>query len=121
MKDIALDKSGQPIFNGQDFKMLYDADAVAQQVYITLQSILGEFEPDKNLGLSQDNLFGKSVVEDFIAQDIRDAIIEQVDEVESVDEIEFEDEENRVLTVNIACTTKSYGQIDNSYNFEKEV
>lgn len=121
MKDIALDKAGEPIFNGTDYKFIYDADAVAQQVYITLQSKLGEFEPDKNLGLSQDNLFGKNVVEDFISQDIRDAIIEQVDEVDSIDEIEFENEDNRSLSIHIVFTTKSYGQVDRSFDFDKEV
>ncbi|TPR40396.1 DUF2634 domain-containing protein [Apilactobacillus micheneri] len=120
MKDIAMN-NGQPVFEDGDYKYVYDADAVAQQVYITLQSKLNEFEPDQKLGLNQENLMGKNVVYDFVEQDIRDAIMEQVDQVKSVDSIEFdEDTDNRILSVNITFTTKDFGEINKNYSIAND-
>lgn len=118
MKDIAI-KNGHPVFEDGDYKYVYDADAVAQQVYITLQTKLKEFEPDKTLGLNQENLLGKNVVYDFVEQDIRDAIIQQVDQVQSIDSIEFDKNDDiRVLTVNIQFTTKSFGEVNRNFNID---
>lgn len=120
MKDIAI-KNGQPVFEDGDYKYVYDADVVAQQVYITLQTKLNEFEPDKKLGLNQENLLGKNVVLDFVEQDIRDAILEQVDQVQSIDSIEFDKNNDlRTLYVNITFTTKNFGEVNRNYSIAND-
>lgn len=121
MKDIALDRYGNPIFNGHDYVWLYDADVVTQKIYITLQTQLREFEPDQELGLNHDNLFGKNVVIDFLEKDIIDAIKGQVPEVDAVNSIAIKSEENRTITVNISCSTSDFGNINNEYSLDKEV
>ncbi|AWP46354.1 hypothetical protein CCS05_05210 [Levilactobacillus brevis] len=106
MRDFKLDKNGDVIIDDGDIAMISDNEEISQRIATTLRTRLNEFEPvDEPMGLTRENALGKAFNEDFLREDIEDAITSQVDERISVQEINFdENEATRSLAVDIKYT-----------------
>lgn len=103
MRDFKLDENGDVVIADGDISIISDSEEVNQRIKTTLQTRLNEFEPeDDSMGLTRENMLGKAYNEDFLREDIEDAIHEQVDENIDIREISFErDMAQRSLTVEI--------------------
>lgn len=106
MRDFKLDKNGDVIIDDGDIAMISDNEEISQRIATTLRTRLNEFEPEEDSwGLTRENALGKAFNEDFLREDIEDAITSQVDERISVQEINFdENEATRSLAVDIKYT-----------------
>lgn len=106
MRDLKLGPNGDVIIEDGDAATVSDNDELNQRIAVTLQTRLDEFEPEEDSwGLTRENALGKAFNEDFLREDIEDAITSQVDERISVQEINFdENEATRSLSVDIKYT-----------------
>lgn len=106
MRDFKLDKNGDVIIDDGDIAMISDNEEISQRIATTLRTRLNEFEPEEDSwGLTRENALGKAFNEDFLREDIEDAITSQVDDRISVQEINFdENEATRSLAVDIKYT-----------------
>lgn len=90
MRDFKLDKNGDVIIDDGDIAMISDNEEISQRIATTLRTRLNEFEPvDEPMGLTRENALGKGYNQDFLQEDIEDAISTQVDENIDVQEINF--------------------------------
>lgn len=105
-KDLKIGPNGDVVIGDGDLSVASDRDELNQRIRITLQTRLDEFEPeDSPMGLTRENALGKAYNEDFLREDIEDAISEQVDENINVQEINFdEDEATRSLSIEVKYT-----------------
>lgn len=102
MRDFKLDGNGDVLLDN-DIVTVSDVDEVNQRIKTTLETRLDEFEPeDEPMGLTRENALGKAYNEDFLSEDIEDAITNQVDENIEVRESNFvRDDAQRNLTVEV--------------------
>lgn len=107
MKSLLIDESGDLVFNGNELQMTDAATDIQQSVRIILETLLGEFFFDENLGLTHENLLGKNLNLEYLKQDIIDTIIEQEERISSVDSVFFNlDKANRHLVVHVKMTAE---------------
>lgn len=104
-RDFKLDANGDVVIDG-DIQTISDNNELAQRIVTTLRTRLDEFEPeDSPMGLTRENALGKAYNEDYLREDITDAISDQVDPSINVNQITFErDQALRTLTVTLNCT-----------------
>lgn len=103
MRDFKLDKNGDVIIDDGDITMISDNEEISQRIATTLRTRLNEFEPvDEPMGLTRENALGKGYNQDFLQEDIEDAISTQVDENIDVQEINFtKSDADRSLSVEV--------------------
>lgn len=103
MRDFKLDKNGDVIIDDGDIAMISDNEEISQRIATTLRTRLNEFEPvDEPMGLTRENALGKGYNQDFLQEDIEDAISTQVDENIDVQEINFtKSDADRSLSVEV--------------------
>lgn len=103
MRDFKLDKNGDVIIDDGDIAMISDNEEISQRIATTLRTRLNEFEPvDEPMGLTRENALGKGYNQDFLQEDIEDAISTQVDENIDVQEIDFtKSDADRSLSVEV--------------------
>ena len=103
MRDFKLDKNGDVIIEDGDIAMTSDNEEISQRIVTTLRTRLNEFEPvDEPMGLTRENSLGKGYNQDFLQEDIEDAISTQVDENIDVQEINFtKSDADRSLSVEV--------------------
>lgn len=103
MRDFKLDKNGDVIIEDGDISMTSDNEEISQRIATTLRTRLNEFEPvDEPMGLTRENALGKGYNQDFLQEDIEDAISTQVDENIDVQEINFtKSDADRSLSVEV--------------------
>lgn len=103
MRDFKLDKNGDVIIDDGDIAMISDNEEISQRIATTLRTRLNEFEPvDEPMGLIRENALGKGYNQDFLQEDIEDAIGTQVDENIDVQEINFtKSDADRSLSVEV--------------------
>lgn len=103
MRDFKLDKNGDVIIDDGDIAMISDNEEISQRIATTLRTRLNEFEPvDEPMGLTRENALGKGYNQDFLQEDIEDAIRTQVDENIDVQEINFtKSDADRSLSVEV--------------------
>ncbi|MBT9677244.1 DUF2634 domain-containing protein [Levilactobacillus brevis] len=103
MIDFKLDKNGDVIIDDGDIAMISDNEEISQRIATTLRTRLNEFEPvDEPMGLTRENALGKGYNQDFLQEDIEDAISTQVDENIDVQEINFtKSDADRSLSVEV--------------------
>lgn len=103
MRDFKLDKNGDVIIDDGDIAMISDNEEISQRIATTLRTRLNEFEPvDEPMGLTRENALGKGYNQDFLQEDIEDAISTQVDENIDVQEINFtKSDADRGLSVEV--------------------
>lgn len=103
MRDFKLDKNGDVIIDDGDIAMISDNEEISQRIATTLRTRLNEFEPvDEPMGLTRENALGKGYNQDFLQEDIEDAISTQVDEKIDVQEINFtKSDADRSLSVEV--------------------
>lgn len=89
MKDAQLGSTGDISFENGDIATVTGDDELEQSVSIIIQTRLGEFEPDAELGLDPENMFGKNINEEYLATDIADAITEQEPRVVAVTSVKM--------------------------------
>lgn len=112
MKDTQLDSTGDISFENGDIAIVTDDEELEQSVSIIVQTRLGEFEPGPDLGLDPENMFGKSINEEYLATDIADAITEQEPRVASVTSVKIsKPDSDRNAELNI-----SYTKVDGTQN-----
>ncbi len=127
MADFALDENGDLILStdSPDIQMVTGDEELLQECRIVLETRLGEFEPDKELGLSHDNLFGKFIDKDGLEQDIDNAFSEQLPEVDSVtvDSINFSPEKREMvvkITIQSAILSSGEATLEAEVNADAE-
>lgn len=103
MRDFKLDKNGDVIIDDGDIAMISGNEEISQRIATTLRTRLNEFEPvDEPMGLTRENALGKGYNQDFLQEDIEDAISTQVDENIDVQEINFtKSDADRSLSVEV--------------------
>ncbi|ATU69472.1 DUF2634 domain-containing protein [Levilactobacillus brevis] len=103
MRDFKLDKNGDVIIDDGDIAMISDNEEISQRIATTLRTRLNEFEPvDEPMGLTRENALGKGYNQDFLQEDIEDAVSTQVDENIDVQEINFtKSDADRSLSVEV--------------------
>lgn len=103
MRDFKLDKNGDVIIDDGDIAMISDNEEISQRIATTLRTRLNEFEPvDEPMGLTRENALGKGYNQDFLQEDIEDAISTQVDKNIDVQEINFtKSDADRSLSVEV--------------------
>lgn len=103
MRDFKLNKNGDVIIDDGDIAMISDNEEISQRIATTLRTRLNEFEPvDEPMGLTRENALGKGYNQDFLQEDIEDAISTQVDENIDVQEINFtKSDADRSLSVEV--------------------
>lgn len=103
MRDFKLDNNGDVIIEDGDISMTSDNEEISQRIATTLRTRLNEFEPvDEPMGLTRENALGKGYNQDFLQEDIEDAISTQVDENIDVQEINFtKSDADRSLSVEV--------------------
>lgn len=112
MRDFKLDENGDVMLDGNDVVTTSDDDEIIQRIIVTLQTRLGEFEPETETGLEDENIFGKHVKSEYLEQDIRDALTDQVPEVVEINSIEIGNpDENRDLSIKLSLKTINGTQI----------
>lgn len=114
MIDLAMDHKNDLIFENQDFNICSDVDEVRQAVKIILQTRLGEFFGDENMGLNTTNIFKKNYDKQLIAAALTDAVQED-ERVTSVDSVSIDVGTDRKVKVEIEFT------IDNTIKSGTEV
>lgn len=104
-RDFKLDSNADVVID-TDIKTTSDNNELAQRIVTTLQTRLDEFEPeDSAMGLTRENALGKAYNEDYLREDITDAISEQVDAGININQITFDrDQALRTLMVTVNCT-----------------
>ncbi|MDB1104640.1 hypothetical protein [Lentilactobacillus parabuchneri] len=106
MRDFKLDETGDIMLDGNDAVTTADDDEIMQRVIMTLQTRLGEFEPETETGLEDENIFGKHVKSEYLEQDIRDAITDQVPDVVEIVSIEIgSPDDSRDLSIKLTLKT----------------
>lgn len=103
MIDIAMNQQNDLVFENQDLNICFDVDEVKQAVRIVLQTRLGEFFADENMGLNTTNIFQKKYDEQLIASALTDAV-EEDKRVTSVDKVNLDIGNDRVVHVEIQFT-----------------
>ncbi|BBD24796.1 DUF2634 domain-containing protein [Enterococcus faecalis] len=73
---------------------------LAQSVFMILSIRLEEFKLDTSVGLESDNMFGKNYNEDYLKQDITEAILDQEPRINSIENIEIV-RNNRQLNITV--------------------
>lgn len=106
MRDFKLDETGDIMLDSNDVVTTADDDEIMQRVIMTLQTRLGEFEPETETGLEDENIFGKHVKSEYLEQDIRDAITDQVPDVVEIVSIEIgSPDDSRDLSIKLTLKT----------------
>lgn len=102
-RDLALDSTGDLDFDGKDFALVKDADAIGQQLGIALRLWAGEYPFDTTLGVDWATLLNeKGVTDEQIAAEVRRVAL-SVDGVTAVDTVEIvRDTATRAATITVA-------------------
>lgn len=99
MRDLKI-INGDLVISNYNLSLIEGDSELAQSVFMILSIRLNEFELDKSVGLSDENMLGKEFNEDYLKQDITEAILEQEPRINSVENIEIA-KNNRKLTIKI--------------------
>lgn len=94
--DLVFDSNGE-------LSMIEGLDEIAQSLFIIVQTRLGEFYLDENVGLDQSTILTKQFDEDAAHDAIVEALMED-DRVEEVTDIEFT-QTGRTLSVSFTVQT----------------
>ena len=106
MRSFKINDSGDLVFDSAELVMVDGVDDIKQSARIIIQTRVGEFFFDENMGLERDNLLGKNLDFEFLKQDITHAILEQEGRIESVVQIGLE-QNGRELKVSVKMTVRN--------------
>lgn len=113
-KDIKLDANGDMVREHGVVQWVYNEEQIAQSARIILATAEGEFELAPEAGLNRDNLLGKNLNQEYLAQDITDALTEQDPRIITVDSIDFVQTERNLkieleMTADLDGATETIG------------
>lgn len=110
MKDILL-SDGDISFLNSDIQTAEACDELVQSVRSILSIRAGEFLMDETIGLSRENMLGKDFNEEYLKQDIAQAIQEQEPRIALVEDIVFS-HSGRKLNIQLALTAQDGNQLE---------
>ncbi|GEP72041.1 hypothetical protein FD12_GL001383 [Lentilactobacillus rapi DSM 19907 = JCM 15042] len=120
-KDLSLNSDLDVIFENGDVQQLTDDDEIYQRVCTTLRTRLSEFDPDTEVGLDDENIYGKNVKKDYLETDIEDAIATQVSDIVQVNKVEIGDpDENRNIQIQLDLQTVNGTNIQPTVNVQAQ-
>ncbi|EOV2989959.1 DUF2634 domain-containing protein [Enterococcus faecalis] len=100
MRDLKL-VNGDLSIRDYDILLVEDNLELTQSVFMILSIRLKEFKLDPSVGLESENMLGKNYNEDYLKQDITEAILDQEPRINSIENIEIV-RNNRKLDIKIS-------------------
>lgn len=113
MKSLYLNGDGDLEFDSNgELKMVNRKDELIQEVRVTIQTNLGEWFLDPEIGFDYSTVLVKKPDYEMIRSVLTDAIM-QVDRIDRVDTIDFNfDRSERNLSIHFVATSNEYGEIE---------
>lgn len=113
MKTLYLNSEGDLEFDSNgELKMVSDKDELVQEVRLTIQTNLGEWFLDPELGFDYSTVLVKKPDYELIRGSLTEAIL-QVERIDRVDTIDFNfDRSERNLSIHFVATSNEYGEIE---------
>ncbi|MCM3488771.1 DUF2634 domain-containing protein [Alkalihalophilus marmarensis] len=115
MKTLYLNRDGDLEFDSNgELKVVTEKDELIQEVRMMIQTNIGEWFLDPELGFDHSTVLVKQPDYEVIRGTITESIL-KVERVDRVDKIEFEfDRTNRTLSIHFVAISDDYGEIEST-------
>ncbi|WP_211750240.1 DUF2634 domain-containing protein [Paenibacillus sp. Marseille-Q4541] len=105
MKTLKFGSTGLEFVNGE-LQLVSDQEEITQSARILLSINKGEWFLNPELGIDQRMFLGKDPSEGMMEDEIREALLEYVEDITTIDEVTFiKDPKIRKLNVNFIATS----------------